>query len=68
MFGFMKKIFGGCNCSTSNDNCDKERMRHEKKLKEAHKQDRIVRESLSEKQLDKGLKDTMEASDPVAKY
>ena len=68
MFGFVKKMFGGCDCATSNDNSEKERARLERKLKEAHEQDRMVRESLSEKQLDKGLKDTMEASDPVAKY
>lgn len=67
MFSFMKKMFG-CECGTSNDNSDKERSRLERKLKEAHEQDRSVREALSEKQIDKGLKDTMEASDPVAKY
>ena len=67
MFGFVKKMFCSCD-STSNDNSDKERARLEKRLKAAHDQDRRVRESLTEKQIDKGLKDTMEASDPVAKY
>ena len=68
MFGFMKKMFCSCDSSTSNDNDAKERARLERKLKAAHEQDRLVRESMTEKQIDKGLKDTMEASDPVAKY
>lgn len=66
MFAFMKKMF--CNCETTNDNCEKERARLEKRLQAAHEQDRMVRDSITEKQIDKGLKDTMEASDPVAKY
>lgn len=65
MFAFVKKLF--CHCDTSNDN-DKERERLERRQKAAYEQDKQVRESLSEKQIDKGLKDTMEASDPVAKY
>ena len=68
MFGFMKKMFCGCDSSNSNDNCEKERARLEKRLQAAHEQDKMVRESMTEKQIDKGLKDTMEASDPVAKY
>ena len=40
----------------------------EEKQKTAHRQDKMVRESLTEKQIDKGLKDTMDASDPVTKY
>ena len=66
MFAFMKKMF--CGCDSTNDNCAKEKAQLEKRLKAAHEQDREVRESLTEKQIDKGLKDTMEASDPVAKY
>lgn len=62
MFGFLKKMCG-CECS------DKDKKSgYEKRLEAAHKQDKRVRESLSEKEIDKGLKDTMEASDPVAKY
>ncbi len=60
MFVFIKNMF--CHCESHND----EKL--EKKLKAAHEQDRAVRESLSESDIDKGLKDTMEASDPVAKY
>ncbi len=56
MFDFFKKMF--CSCDKS----------LEERQKAAHKQDQKVRDSLSEKQIDKGLKDTMEASDPVAKY
>lgn len=67
MFGFMKKMFGGCNCSSDNKS-DADRAEHAKKLQAAHEQDRQVRHSLDEGQIDKGLKDTMEASDPVAKY
>jgi hypothetical protein len=67
MFSFVKKMFGGCECST-NDNNEKERAALEKRLQAAHEQDRIVRDAVTEKQIDKGLKDTMEASDPVAKY
>ncbi len=36
-------------------------------LEEVREQDREARE-LTEKQIDKALKDTMDASDPVAKY
>jgi len=60
MMAFIKNMF--CSCDSHTDS------KHEKKLKAAHEQDRAVRESLSESQIDKGLKDTMEASDPVAKY
>lgn len=56
MFGFMKKMCG----------CDSHKQTTT--IEEAHAQDKAVRESLTEKQIDKGLKDTMEASDPVAKY
>lgn len=66
MFAFMKKMF--CGCETTNDNSGKGLEGHEKRLQAAHEQDRIVREAVTEKQIDKGLKDTMEASDPVAKY
>lgn len=58
MFGLLKKVCG----------CESESERIDRKLKAAHKQDKGVRESLSEKQIDKGLRDSMEASDPVAKY
>ncbi len=67
MFAFMKKWFCSCESGT-NDNGRSERELLDQKLKAAHEQDKRVRESLSEKQIDKGLKDTMEASDPVAKY
>ena len=66
MFAFVKKMF--CGCETTNDNSEKDRANLEKRLQAAREQDRAVRESLTEKQIDKGLKDTMEASDPVAKY
>ena len=56
MFGFLKKMCG----------CDDHKVTTT--IEEAHQQDREVREALTEKQIDKGLKDTMEASDPVAKY
>jgi len=59
MFAFLKKF---CHCDAHKDH------KLEKKLKAAHEQDKAVRESLTENQIDKGLKDTMEASDPVAKY
>lgn len=55
MFAFIKNMF--CKCDST-----------EKRREAALKQDREIRESLTEKQIDKGLKDTMEASDPVAKY
>lgn len=58
MFALMKRLCG----------CESENERVERKLKSAHKQDKEVRESLTEAQIDKGLKDTMEGSDPVAKY
>lgn len=58
MFGFIKKICG----------CESESERIERRLKAAHRQDKKVREALTERQIDKGLKDTMAASDPVAKY
>lgn len=57
MFAFLKKMF--CSCETDT---------LQKRQEAAHEQDRAVRESLNESQIDKGLKDTMEASDPVAKY
>ena len=57
MFGLLKKMMCGCD--------DHKRTTT---LEEAHQQDKEVREALTEKQLDKGLKDTMDASDPVAKY
>lgn len=65
MFAFMKKMF--CQCDTSHPD-DKERERLERRLKAAHEQDKQVRESLSEQQIDKQVKDTMVASDPVSKY
>ena len=55
MFDFIKNMF--CQCDS-----------HESRLEAAHKQEKEIRESMTEKQIDKGLKDTMEASDPVAKY
>lgn len=57
MLTFFKKMFGSCGS-------DDLKTRQQK----AHEQDKQVREGLSEKQIDHGLKDTMEASDPVAKY
>ena len=58
MFGLMKRLCG----------CESENERIERKLKAAHEQDKTVRDSLTEGQIDKSLKDTMGASDPVAKY
>ena len=58
MFDFIKNMF--CH--------DEEPKTLEERREAAYRQDREVRESLTEKQIDKGLKDTMEASDPVAKY
>lgn len=55
MFTFLKKLCGHCDSL-------------EERQKKAHAQDKKVREALTEKQIDKGLKDTMEGSDPVAKY
>ena len=57
MFAFIKNMF--CKCESKS---------LEKRREDAIQQDKDIRESLSEKQIDKGLKDTMEASDPVAKY
>lgn len=57
MFGFIKKMFCSCKSKTL-----------EQRQDAAHRQDKEVRESLSEKQIDKGVNDTMIASDPVAKY
>ena len=62
MFGFMKNICG-CDAHKSDD-----KETQAQKLQVAHEQDRQVRESLSEKQIDKGVNDSMIASDPVAKY
>jgi hypothetical protein len=56
MFGFLKKM---CDCGSDD---------LKTRQKKAHEQDKRVREKLSEKQIDKGVKDTMDASDPVAKY
>lgn len=61
MFSFIKNMF--CHCES-----DKKDETLEKKQRAAHEQDKEVRESMTESQIDKGLKDTMEASDPVAKY
>jgi hypothetical protein len=58
MFDFIKSMF--CHCDSKDD--------LEARREAAHKQDKEVREHLSEKQIDKELKDTMEASDPVTKY
>ncbi len=58
MFDFIKNMF--CRCD--------EPKTLEERREAANRQDREIRESLTEKQIDKGLKDTMEASDPVAKY
>ncbi len=57
MFGFIKKMFCSCESKTL-----------EQRQEAAHRQDKEVREALFEKQIDKGVKDTMDASDPVAKY
>lgn len=66
MFAFIKKMF--CSDAHGNDNGLKDRRDLDARQRAAHEQDKQVRESLTEKQIDKGLKDTMEASDPVAKY
>lgn len=58
MLAFIKNMF--CHCDSSKS--------LEKRQEAAREQDREVREALTEKQLDKELKDTMEASDPVTKY
>jgi hypothetical protein len=58
MFDFIKTMF--CHCDSRDD--------LEARREAAIQQDKEIRESLTEKQIDKGLKDTMEASDPVAKY
>lgn len=58
MMNFFKRMF--CSCEKDDDLAKRQKM--------ANKQDKAVRESLSEKQIDKGLKDTMAGSDPVAKY
>ncbi len=57
MFDFIKNMF-----------CDCESKTLEERREAAIQQDKDIREALSEKQIDKGLKDTMDASDPVAKY
>lgn len=56
MFSFLKKM---CGCGSDN---------LESRQKKAYEQDKRVREKLSERQIDKGIKDSMDASDPVAKY
>lgn len=58
MFDFIKNMF--CHCD--------EPKTLEERREAAIQQDKEIRESLTERQIDKGLKDTMEASDPVAKY
>lgn len=58
MFDFIKTMF--CHCDSKDD--------LESRREAAIQQDKEIRESLSERQIDKGLKDTMEASDLVAKY
>lgn len=58
MMDFFKRMF--CSCDKSDDLARRQKM--------ANEQDKAVREALSEKQIDKGLKDTMAGSDPVAKY
>ncbi|MFA5592384.1 MAG: hypothetical protein WC989_03625 [Micavibrio sp.] len=58
MFGFIKSLF----CSS----CGPKPL--DRKHEDAVRQDKEVREELSEKQIDKALQDTMDASDPVAKY
>jgi hypothetical protein len=58
MFAFIKKMFCQCDAPKTLD----------ERREAAIQQDKDIRESLTEKQIDKGLKDTMEASDPVAKY
>lgn len=60
MFGFLKKF---CNCESINESDDLKTRQ-----KKAHEQDKEVREKLSESQIDKGVRDSMAASDPVAKY
>jgi hypothetical protein len=57
MTNFFKKLF----CSCGHDDLSE-------RQKKARQQDAKVREGLSEQQIDKGLKDTMAGSDPVAKY
>ncbi len=60
MFGFLKKM--GCGCGHN------EKKDLAKRREEAVEQDKRVREQMSEKKIDRGISDTMEASDPVAKY
>lgn len=57
MMKFFKNLFG----HNEQDDLEKRRAK-------AYAQDKQVRESLTEKQIDKGVKDTMIASDPVTKY
>lgn len=57
MFAFIKNMFCKCESKTLAE-----------RREDAIQQDKAIRESLNEKEIDKGLKDTMEASDPVAKY
>lgn len=40
----------------------------ERRKRAVIKKDKLLREEQTPKQIDKGLKDTMDASDPVAKY
>jgi hypothetical protein len=58
MFDFIKNMF--CHCDSRDD--------LESRREAAIQQDKEIRESLTEKEIDRGLKDTMAASDPVAKY
>ena len=58
MFDFFKNMF--CHCDSKEELAAK--------LEAAHQQDKEIRESLTEKQIDRDLKHTMDGSDPVAKY
>ena len=61
MFGLFKKKEGSCGCGHDHDSLEERKA-------EAVRQDKEVREHLSQKDYDKNVKDTMEGSDPIAKY
>lgn len=60
MFGLFKKK-DSCGCGHKHDSLEERKAA-------AVQQDKEVREALSQKDYDKNVKDTMEGSDPIAKY